>query len=390
MKNSAVAAAALLLTIVGAARLAIQVPRLVAGGPEVFGAVDLGFRHREVRAWFAGEPVYGALDTAVYPPATYPLLWPFLGWLPFPAARALWAATGLAALAWLAALLARGGGAEGWRERLLLAAFAAAHYATGVTLAAGQMLVHLLPALVAGALLLARPGPATVRRDLAAAGLLLFGLAKPNAALPFLAPALLKPGRLRPTALVVAGYAALTLFSLSFQTGTPTGLAGLAADWHPTAAGVAATSGYGHLGVWLAALGLERWLHPASLIVATAFAAWTWRHRDADPWVLLGVAAVVARIWTYHQYYDDVLMLVPAAAVFRVAKQAADPRDRSRARRVFGAAVLAGLAPTSLAALPGGWDLWLFEVPQMLVWGLMLWVLGRGAGPGPQLRPAAE
>ena len=379
MKNSAVAAAALLLTVVGATRLAIQVPRLVAGGSEVFGAVDLGFRHREVRAWFAGEPVYGALDTAVYPPATYPLLWPFLGWLSFPAARALWAATGLAALAALAALLARGGAAKGWSEKLLLAAFAAAHYATGVTLAAGQMLVHLLPALVAGALLLARPGPPTLRRDLAAAGLLLVGLAKPNAALPFLAPALLKPGRLRPIVLVVAGYAALTLFSLSFQTGS---LAGLLSAWHPTAAGVAATSGYGHLGVWLAALGLEDWLHPASLAVAAAFAAWTWRHRDADPWVLLGVAAIVARVWTYHQYYDDVLMLVPVAAVVRMAKRATNPADRLCARWLGAAAIATGLVPTSLAVQPGGWDLWLFELPQMAVWGLLLWVLGRGGDFG--------
>ncbi|HEX5758780.1 MAG TPA: hypothetical protein VF121_06260 [Thermoanaerobaculia bacterium] len=80
-QGAAARAAAVAVLALAALRLAVQVPRLVTGGPAVFGAVDLGFRHAEVARWLAGERVYGALDTAVYPPATYALLWPFLGWL---------------------------------------------------------------------------------------------------------------------------------------------------------------------------------------------------------------------------------------------------------------------------------------------------------------------
>ena len=40
------------------------------------------------RAWFAGLPVYGSLEHADYPPASYAILWPALGWLDL-AGRAL-------------------------------------------------------------------------------------------------------------------------------------------------------------------------------------------------------------------------------------------------------------------------------------------------------------
>ena len=45
-----------------------------------FDAGDLRMRWEETQAWFAGLPVYGAIPTADYPPAGYPVLWPFIGW----------------------------------------------------------------------------------------------------------------------------------------------------------------------------------------------------------------------------------------------------------------------------------------------------------------------
>jgi hypothetical protein len=400
-------------------RLAIQVPRLVAGGPEVFGAVDLRFRHAEVARWFAGEPVYGALDTAVYPPATYPLLWPLLGWLDLPGARLLWAATGLAALAALCVLLSRASGAPTWRVRLPLAFLPPAFYATGVTLAAGQLLVHLLPALAAAVLLLSRSAPTagqvtpstpavipsaardlgggkpSLRRDLAAAGLFLMALAKPNAAIPFTWLLLFLPRRLRPTLLAATGYLLLTFLALAFR---PTALAEFFGAGLATARGVAAASGYGHLGVWLAAAGLERFLPVASLAVFLALGAWVARHRDADPWILLGVTALVARVWTYHQVTDDVMVLLPAAAAYRLVHRAPAPATRRRAAVAFALAAIAGLLPTRLYALPDPWPLVAFELPQMFTWAVLLTVLLRAAaapasrrtpgGLGPQLSQA--
>lgn len=355
-----------------ALRLTVQVSRLVAGGPEVFGAVDLAFRHAEVVRWFAGERVYGALDTAVYPPATYALLWPLLGWLDFPAARLLWAASGVAALGALAFLTAHGAG--DLRDRTLLALLPCAFYATGVTLAAGQMLVHLLPA-VLGATLLAsgsKGGGWTTQgigRDAAAAALFVAALAKPSATLPFVWLVLLPPRGARRALLVGSGYAAVTFIACAFR---PSALVEYLGAGLRTARGVAASSGYGHLGVWLSGLGLEAWLPVASLVLLVGLGAWVSRHRDADPWVLLGVSAVVARVWTYHQVYDDVLILFAAAAAYRVARNAAEPALRRPAAFAFACAAAAGLAPTRLYALPAPWPLLLFELPQMLAWALLL------------------
>jgi len=65
------------------------------------GAIDLLQRRNEVQAWFAGKPVYGDIVTAVYPPASYAILWPLLGWLSETAARWFWAVTTVFALMWL-------------------------------------------------------------------------------------------------------------------------------------------------------------------------------------------------------------------------------------------------------------------------------------------------
>lgn len=371
-RGAALVLAVGLLGALAAGRLAIQVSRLVAGGPEVFGAVDLGFRFREVQRWFAGEPVYGALDTAVYPPATHVLLWPFLGWTDFASARLLWALTGLLALAALSALFARGSAVTGKLPITAVFLLPAAGYAAGVTLAAGQMMVHLLPAVLGGVLLLARPGRPSLRRDTLAAVLLLAALAKPNATLPLVGLAWVLPRRLRPFLLTTAGYLALTLLALSFQ---PAGPLQLARDWLPTARGVAAVSGHGHLGVALGALGLERLLLPASLLLLLAWLTWAARHRDADLWVLLGIGAIVARVFTYHQYYDDLLLLAPLAALLRLAQLSRSPAIRRTARSVFVLALLAALAPTHLHALAAPWAFLLFELPQMLTWAAMLGVL---------------
>ena len=45
------------------------------------GAIDLRLRHKEVAHWFSGSKVYYTIGTAIYPPASYALFWPFTGWL---------------------------------------------------------------------------------------------------------------------------------------------------------------------------------------------------------------------------------------------------------------------------------------------------------------------
>ncbi|HEX5758779.1 MAG TPA: hypothetical protein VF121_06255 [Thermoanaerobaculia bacterium] len=179
--------------------------------------------------------------------------------------------TGIAALGALAFLMARGAGDR--YDRPLLALLPCAFYATGVTIAAGQLMVHLLPA-VLGTIVLLSPakGPGEGRPSLArdaAVAALFVALAKPSATLPFLWLLLLPPRRARPALLAGGGYLAVTLLACAFR---PTAFAEYLTAGLQTARGVAATSGYGHLGVWPAALGPEKWLPAAEL---PQMLAWT-------------------------------------------------------------------------------------------------------------------
>jgi hypothetical protein len=59
----------------------------------------------------------------------------------------------------------------------------------------------------------------------------------------------------------------------------------------------------------------------ASFAILGLFAIWTWFYRRSDVLLHLGVGSAVARLWAYHRPYDDVLMVLPAAALFRIAKR---------------------------------------------------------------------
>ena len=58
---------------------------------------------------------------------------------------------------------------------------------------------------------------------------------------------------------------------------------------------------------------------PVSAVVLAALGVWVFRHRDRDIWILLGVMAIVARLWTYHSVYDDVLILLAMVPLYRIA-----------------------------------------------------------------------
>jgi hypothetical protein len=46
---------------------------------------------------------------------------------------------------------------------------------------------------------------------------------------------------------------------------------------------------------------------------------WIHRMRDADVWVLLGVAALVAQLSLHHRLYDHLLVVVPLITLLRLA-----------------------------------------------------------------------
>jgi glycosyl transferase family 87 len=333
---------------------------------EPWGAIDLKTLHRLVHDWFAGLPVYSTSHHAIHPPATYILLWPLVGWLSITPARWSWAITVLAALVWLSFLTVRESGAEDRWERRLAALMPISAYATGAAIGNGQVIVHLLPMLVTGLLLLRHE--ANWRSDLLAGLLILFTFVKPSISAPFFWIMLFAANSLRPALVVALGYTVLTCSALWFQyrdVGT------LFGDWVARSSAVALTPGQGNvsnLHIWLSALGLEEWILPASLLLLMMLGVWTYLHRRVDLWLLIGVTAYIARLWTYHRWYDDLLILLPMIALFRVAKQRTTYTGADVvAGALLALTILAMLAPGGLFLFPPPWNTFYVAV-QVFIW----------------------
>jgi len=335
------------------------------------GAVDLKILHEEVHDWFAGRAVYGRPANAVYLPATYVLLWPLLGWLPVTAARWLWGVTTVAALGWLVRLIVRGSGADTPLERAFVALMPLSMYAAGAAIGNGQLIVHVLPLLLAGVLLL-RQSQGRWRDVSLPTFLLLLSLAKPTLTVPFFWIVLFAPGGLRSTFLAALGYVGLTLFAASFQEPE---WPSLWREWLAGSSKLAAHAGTANVHVWLGALGLERWMLPASLLLLLTLGLWTYRHRRADLWLLMGVAAIIARFWTHHRWYDDLLILLPMVALFRIARRGPGA-DRSDvlAGVLLGLTLLTTLAPGGLYLFPWPWNR-VYVAGQVVVWVAVLFFL---------------
>lgn len=351
--------------------LGYQFWRLLLGSAPIWpsspiGAIDLNLNQNEVQHWFAGSPIYHESKNAVYPPASYVILWPFFGWLGFTAARWLWAITAVVALYWLIHLILRESGANTPLERLFVTLMPLSMYATGAAIGNGQLIDHLLPVLIAGILLLQQK-QAGWRMDLFSATLLLGALVKPNITVPFFWIILFVPNRLRPALLVSIGYGALTLLGASFQE---SGLVSLLHDWVKQITVLSINGGHTNLHSWLSSLGLKEWNLPASAIVLGLLGLWTYRNRQKELWLLLGVTAIIARLWTYHLWYDDLLMILPMVTLFRIAKRGTPtPTDR---RDVFASIllfimILANLAPGGRYLLPPPWKNY-YITGQVLVW----------------------
>ena len=126
--------------------------------------------------------------------------------------------------------------------------------------------------------------------------------------------------------LITLGYIGLTLFAVSFQE---PGLLSLLRGWLYRASEVTVGAAYANLHTWLAVLGLKEWGLPTSLLTLLALGFWIYLNRHLDIWLLLSVTAIVARLWTYHRWHSDLLIVLPMITLFRIAKkgQYTDGRD---------------------------------------------------------------
>ncbi len=276
---------------------------------------DFGLRYIETNAWFGGDQVYGAIDTADYPPASYAIFWPFMGWLSLPDAQWLWTILSLIALAVTGRLLVRESGAKILSERLFFCLLPFSIYPTNSSVIVGQLPTHLLPVIAISLLTLER-GKGRLSRDILSSALFIIALVKPQITAPFFLIMLFRPGRLRPAIMTVAGYLSLTIIAKMFQ---PSDWITLLKGWSGQRDQISWVWGHTSVYTWMKSAGLHDLALPASLLLLTGFAIWLWVHRKADFWILVGVTALISRLWIHHRVYDDLIVLLAMVPLFRLA-----------------------------------------------------------------------
>jgi hypothetical protein len=80
----------------------------------------------------------------------------------------------------------------------------------------------------------------------------------------------------------------------------------------------------------------------------------------------------VARLWTYHRSYDDLLILLPMVALFRIAKRGTSTDGGAvAAGALLAVTVLTMLTPHRLEAYPPPWNV-LYTGGHAVVWIVVL------------------
>ena len=381
LSDLALWALTLVLAIVAAKRIIVQ-SRELAVGTSYAAAFDLHLRYVEAHRWLAGLPLYGLTQTD-YPPATYAFLGPLIGHLDWPAVRILWLVLCLASLGALSVIAWRA--VETRRAaRSLAAVLPWAAYGSALTLGVGQLgLICLATGL--GGVLLARRAGRSVAGATSAGLLFTVSLVKPTLTAPWFWLLVLAS----PIAggLTVVLYGAATLAACAAQ---PEPLPRLLTGWIDNGH-LHTARGYGSVAGWASALGFRSLIVPLGLAMLVGLGLWVLRHRRADIWILLGVAAFVSRFFTYHYYVDDLLLLVPMIALLRLACVEGDQPDivRRVAAGAFLLAVLAQLTPTrwftelgpAVGRATEGFQIvvWLV-VASVLVWAAMPYNFGNKGG----------
>ena len=321
--------------------------------PTPMGATDLAQRWIEVRDMFAGRDVYLSNGNATYPPGTITMLWPVLGWPRFATARWLWALLTVGALVGIVRVAVRASGATTNAERRVAMLLPLVIYATGVATGNGQLTVPVVACLLASLPILLCEG--RVRPLSLATLVFVAALTKASLAAPFFWMVLFRPKRQLWAIAIGAIYLGLTAVPGLAQPVDAVQLCHQYLSRIRYDAAKAAACSHANVQSWLISIRRPQWNTGGSLVVLGLLGLWTWRHRRADPWLLMSAAAFAARFWTYHSSYDDLILIIPMLTLFRLAKRGATDGQKVWAGSLLTLMLGSTLAPSGLYRLgPSG------------------------------------
>jgi hypothetical protein len=286
------------------------------------GAIDLKQRFTEVTVWLDGGKVYDLLS-ATYPPASFVMLWPFVGWGSFTVVRWLWGVSSLiliVVLIWQVWHLAQ---PRDRLEKVFFAAFVISLLSLRVTVGNGQLGLHIIVVLLPALLLLRRPNPSLLT-DLTIASLMTLALVKLTFSAPFMWIIVLLTRRVRVTVFTVILYAILTLIADFVH---PMSLIELIGAWLRSAGRTLSVDlGYANIHYLLRSMSASQWNSIASIILLVLLGIWLWRFGNHETyWIAVGLTGVFCRMWTYHNVYDDILIVPAMLAFWQLARQRKSP-----------------------------------------------------------------
>ncbi len=345
------------------------------------GAIDLIQRYEEVKIWFSGEHVYSILNSAVYPPASYLIMWPFMGFDSWELVRWIWAISSIIFLAIFIKIILKDNSINSPLSKTFWTLFIIAHYSTGITIGNGQFTIHLMAAFVA-CITLISSRQSEWNKSILGGLLAALSLIKPTVALPFMWLVLFIPNNIYPALATVLIYIFIAIVASSFQQ---QGIFELHLDWFSLGMEGASWSskssivnydsnlllgkdiGYGDIHSLLGAVDMSNLALPVSLIILALLGLWIYFHRHCNIWLLMGVTAIISRIWTYHRVYDDMLIILAIFAVLSILRNKINLEREKLGRFLLVTLIISSLVPASLRLLPSPWDLF-FKLGQLTLW----------------------
>jgi len=106
----------------------------------------------------------------------------------------------------------------------------------------------------------------------------------------------------------------------------------------------------------------------ASLFLLGGLGFWVFCNRRKNIWLLIGVTAFVARFWTYHGWYDDVLILLPMVTLFRITRyRLINSEHNITAGVLFAHTLLSIMAPGGRYLFPRPWNI-VYIFGQISIW----------------------
>jgi hypothetical protein len=296
-------------------------------------AIDLKIIKRGIRLWFSDKAVPKELKDAMYPPASYAMLWPLIGWLKLSIARIVWTFTLIPSLVLVSYIFVKHSLARGTEESFLALIIPLSLNSVGITIGNGQLGIQALVLMII-ALLMLRKKEKNIVNDILISIVTVFALIKPSVTAPFFWIFIFVYPNYRIVLYTVGIYLILTIipfhfrgmsiFDYLFYDKNALEISSMVKQTYKNlVSGTiygSAGGGYANLHSLFGYLGLSRLNLIASFVMLIMFGFWTLLNRKADFWLLMAVTALFSRFWMYHRAYDDILLIVPMITLFRLIK----------------------------------------------------------------------